>query len=176
MRIPKGRFNFALSKTKNLKTMDNKILFEEAFKTFDEKRRTRFLLHGESDLWDEDDVTSLMYDVAITVRDTVMKEIVEKLKHSLTDEQLKLALDAIQKPTTSDTKVGTKVKKRRIRDLDISTRAVNCLYANDVFTTDDLLYGNFNLNRFKMARGVGQRTFLEVEDLIARLKKEQEQL
>lgn len=156
--------------------MDNKILFEEIFKTFDEKRRSRFLLHGESDLWDEDDVTSLMYDVAITARDAVMKEIVEKLKHLLTDEQLQLALDAIQKPTTSGTKAETKVRKRKIRDLNISTRAKNCLYENDVFTTDDLLYDNFNLNRFRMAHHVGKTTFKEVEDLIARLKKEQEQL
>lgn len=155
--------------------MDNKILFEETFKTFDKKRRSRFLLHGESDLWDEDDVTSLMYDVAITARNAVMVEVSEKLKSLLTDEQLKLALDAISGPTVCGTKVETKVKKRRIRDLNISTRAKNCLYENEVFTTDDLLYGEFRLNKFRMARHVGKKTFEEIENLIARLKKEQEQ-
>ena len=50
---------------------------------------------------------------------------------------------------------------------------MNCLYMNDIFTTDDLLYGNFLLKRFRMARGVGKKTLKEVEDLIARLKNEE---
>ena len=75
--------------------MDNKILFEETFKTFDEKRRSRHLLCDDPDDWDEIDVTTLMYDVALTARDVVLNAISEKLKSSLTDEQLKPVLDAI---------------------------------------------------------------------------------
>lgn len=153
--------------------MDNKILFKNAYKAFDEMRRSRYHLCDDPEAWDEDDVTTLVYDVAITARDTVMKQISEKLKLLLTDEQLRQVLDAISESPIAEPQVETKVPKRRIRDLNISTRAMNCLYMNDVFTTDDLLYGNFRLKRFKMARGVGKKTLKEVEDLIAKLKNEE---
>ena len=44
---------------------------------------------------------------------------------------------------------------------------------NDVFTTDDLLYGKFFLKRFRMARNVGKVTLQEVKDLIIKLKNEE---
>ena len=75
--------------------MDNKILFENAYKTFDEMRRSLYPSYDDSDAWDEDDVTTLVYDVALTAQKTVLKAISEKLKSSLTDEQLKPVLDAI---------------------------------------------------------------------------------
>ena len=153
--------------------MDNKILFKDAYKTFDEMRRNRYHLCDDPEAWSEDDVITLVYDVALTAQDTVMEQISEKLKLLLTDEQLRQALDAISESPTDEPQEETKVPKRRIRDLNISTRAMNCLYMNDVFTTDDLLYGNFLLKRFRMARGVGKKTLKEVEDLIARLKNEE---
>lgn len=153
--------------------MDNKILFKDAYKTFDEMRRNRYHLCDDPEAWSEDDVITLVYDVALTAQDTVMEQISEKLKLLLTDEQLRQALDAISESPTAEPQEEAKVPKRRIRDLNISTRAMNCLYMNDVFTTDDLLYGNFLLKRFRMARGVGKKTLKEVEDLIARLKNEE---
>lgn len=171
-----NHLKFAQLITKNLETMDNKILFEETYKTFDQMRQSRYLSLDDPNAWDEDDVTTLMYDVAIIARNVVLKSVFEKLKSSLTDEQLKPVLDALsdggiqERPTPVAKK---KIRKRRIRDLDISTRAKNCLYMNDVFTTDDLLYGKFLLKRFRMARNVGKVTLKEVEDLIARLKNEE---
>lgn len=153
--------------------MDNKFLFKNAYKTFDEMRRSRYHLCDDPEAWSEDDVITLVYDVAITARDTVMEQISEKLKLLLTDEQLRQVLDAISESPTAEPQEETKAPKRRIRDLNISTRAMNCLYMNDVFTTDDLLYGNFLLKRFRMARGVGKKTLKEVEDLIAKLKNEE---
>jgi hypothetical protein len=153
--------------------MNNKILFKNAYKTFDEMRRNRYHLCDDPEAWSEDDVITLVYDVALTTRDTVMEQIPEKLKLLLTDEQLRQVLDAISEPPTAEPQEEIKVPKRRIRDLNISTRAMNCLYMNDVFTTDDLLYGNFLPKRFRMARGVGKKTLKEVEDLIARLKNEE---
>ena len=169
-------FKFAQLITKNLKTMDNKILFEETYKTFDEMRQSRYLSVDDPNAWDEDDVTTLMYDVAIVARNVVLKSIFEKLKSSLTDEQLKPVLDVLSDEGVQERPVPIKkkVRKRRIRDLDISTRAKNCLYMNDVFTTDDLLYGKFLLKRFRMARNVGKVTLQEVKDLIIKLKNEEE--
>lgn len=171
-----NHFKFAQLITKNLKTMDNKILFEETYKTFDEMRQSRYLSVDDPNAWDEDDVTTLMYDVAIVARNVVLKSIFEKLKSSLTDEQLKPVLDALSDEGVQEhpVPVKKKVRKRRIRDLDISTRAKNCLYMNDVFTTDDLLYGKFLLKRFRMARNVGKVTLQEVKDLIIKLKNEEE--
>lgn len=153
--------------------MDNKILFKNAYRAFDEMRRSRYHLCDDPEAWDEDDVTTLVYDVALIAQDTVMKQISEKLKPLLTDEQLRQVLDVTSEPPTTEPQEETKVPKRRIRDLNISTRAMNCLYMNDVFTTDDLLYGNFLLKRFRMARGVGKKTLKEVEGLIAKLKNEE---
>ena len=155
--------------------MDNKILFEETFKTFDEKRQK--LSYDKWSQWDEEEVTTLMYDVAITARDVVLNALLEKLKSLLTEEQLKSVLDVIpelfsKKPETKpgidketikqvitlyrqwqdelsdvplvnyiqerlvSTKEGKKkFEGKKLRECNLSARAINCLYMSNVFTS-----------------------------------------